>query len=97
MTEKSEKLEVRHNIAASRFEVQVEDDIAVLDYIQRGDIITFTHTGVPAELEGRGIGSQLARAGLEYAREKSFKVLPLCWFVAGYIQRHPEYQSLVKA
>ena len=95
MSEKSEKLEIRHNIAASRFEIQMENDIAVLDYSQRGDIITFTHTGVPAELEGRGIGSQLARAGLEYAREKSFKVVPLCWFVAGYIGRHPEYKSLL--
>jgi predicted GNAT family acetyltransferase len=95
MTGKSEKLEVRHNISASRFEIQVENHIAMLDYSQRGDIITFTHTGVPAELEGRGIGSQLARAGLEYAREKSFKVVPLCWFVAGYIERHPEYQDLL--
>ena len=95
MSEKSEKLEIRHNIAASRFEIQVENDIAMLDYRQRGNMITFTHTGVPTELEGRGIGSQLARAGLEYAREKSFKVVPLCWFVAGYIERHPEYKSLL--
>ena len=97
MTEQSEKPEVRHNIAASRFEIQLENQIAVLNYNQRGNFITFTHTGVPAKLEGRGIGSQLAHAGLEYAREKSYKVLPLCWFVAGYIERHPEYQSLVKA
>ena len=97
MTPQSEKPEVRHNFSANRFEVQVENHLAVLNYSQRGDVITFTHTGVPAELEGRGIGSQLARAGLEYAREKAFKVVPLCWFVAGYIERHPEYQSLVKA
>lgn len=96
MTEKTKNLEVRHNIAASRFEIQIENHIAVLDYSRRGDIITFTHTGVPAELEGRGIGSQLARAGLEYAREKAFKVVPLCWFVAGYIERHSEYQDFVK-
>jgi predicted GNAT family acetyltransferase len=97
MTPQSEKLEVHHIFSANRFEVQVENLFAVLDYSQRGEIITFTHTGVPAELEGRGIGSQLAHAGLEYAREKAFKVVPLCWFVAGYIERHPEYQSLVKA
>ena len=96
MTEKIKKLEVHHDIAASRFEIQAENHVAVLDYSQRGDIITFTHTGVPAELEGRGIGSQLVRAGLDYARENAFKVVPLCWFVSGYIERHPEYQSLLK-
>jgi predicted GNAT family acetyltransferase len=93
----TEKPQVSHKIAASRFEIQIENQIAVLNYSQRGDIIVFTHTGVPAELEGRGIGSRLVRAGLEYAREKAFKVVPLCWFVAGYIERHPEYQNLLKA
>ena len=97
MTGKIEKLEVRHNLSASRFEVQTENHIAVLNYRQRGDMIIFTHTGVPAELEGRGIGSQLVCAGLEYAREKSFEVVTLCWFVTGYIERHPEYKGLLKA
>jgi predicted GNAT family acetyltransferase len=96
MTGQSEKPEVRHNTAVRRFEIEVENDIAMLDYEQRGDTITFTHTGVPAEFEGRGFGSQLARAGLNYAREKSLKVVPLCWFVDGYIKRHPEYKNLVK-
>ncbi len=92
----TEKPQVHHNLAARRFEINVENQLAVLDYFQQGESLTFSHTGVPAELEGRGIGSQLARAGLDYARAKAFKVVPLCWFVAGYIERHPEYQDLVK-
>jgi uncharacterized protein len=97
MTGKFEKLEIHHNLATDRFEIQIKNQIAVLNYTQRGDIITFTHTGVPTKLEGRGIGSQLVHAGLEYARERALKVVPLCWFVAGYIERHPEYRSLIKA
>jgi predicted GNAT family acetyltransferase len=58
--------------------------------------IIFTHTGVPAEFSGQGIGSLLARAGLDYARAQSLAVVPLCSFIAGYIQKHPEYQDLVK-
>jgi uncharacterized protein len=96
MTEKAEKPQVRHNLSANRFEIQIENQTAVLNFTQRGEIMIFTHTEVPAELEGRGIGSQLAHAGLEYAREKAFKVVPLCWFVAGYIERHPEYQGLLQ-
>lgn len=96
MTEQAEKPEVIHNPNSSRFELRVETHLAVLEYHQTEKTITFTHTGVPTELEGRGLGGQLARAGLEYAREKSLKVVPLCWFVAGYIERHPEYQNLVK-
>jgi predicted GNAT family acetyltransferase len=96
MKEQIIKPEIRHIPAARRFELYAEDQVAILDYIIEGDTITFTHTLVPAELEGRGIGSQLARAGMEFAREKTYKVLSTCWFVTGYIERHKEYQSLLK-
>ncbi len=83
-------LTVVHNEASSRFEVHVESHIAELTYLLKEGIITFTHTGVPSALEGNGVGSMLVKAGLEYARNKNLKVESLCWFVSGYIQRHPE-------
>ena len=86
---------VVHNTDASRFELTLEGHTAVLDYRLAGQTITFTHTGVPTQLEGRGIGSQLAKAGLAHARENGLKVKALCWFVNGYIERHPEYQDLI--
>ena len=83
--------DVVHNTAIGRFEITVEDIVSVLDYSQSGQTITFVHTGVPAELEGRGIGSQLARAGLEYAVRENLHVVPRCPFIRTYIERHPEY------
>lgn len=97
MTTPAEIPQVRRIPCSSRFEMLSEGHSAVLEYRLNGDTITFTHTGVPAALEGRGIGSQLAHAGLEYARENSFKVISACWFVTGYIDRHKEYQPLLKA
>jgi predicted GNAT family acetyltransferase len=91
------KPEIRHIPAARRFELYAENQVAILDYILVGKTITFTHTFVPAELEGRGIGSQLARAGMEFAQENSYEVLSTCWFVTGYIERHKEFQHLLKA
>lgn len=83
-------LKVVHNEAAHRFEIQVKDQIAELTYIPGDGKITFTHTGVPGELEGNGLGSMLVQAGLKYAWDKDLKVESHCWFVSGYIQRHPE-------
>lgn len=90
------KSDVNHLISASRFELRQDGLVAVLQYTLQGDTIIFTHTEVPAEMEGRGIGSQLARAGLGYAAEKDLRVVSLCWFVSGYIERHPEYEKLLK-
>ena len=87
---------VIHNTEQKRFEVQLDEQIAELTYHLNGNIIIFTHTGVPSAWEGRGIGSLLAKTGLEYAKKNDLKVQTLCWFVDGYIQRHTEYQNLMK-
>ncbi len=78
-----------HNTSLNRFEVTIDSHVAVLDYYLSGETITFTHTGVPSALEGRGIGSELAKTALAYAREHKFQVASLCWFVDKYMQRHP--------
>ena len=96
MTVPSGSSHVRHNPQAGRFEIGSGPDLAVLEYLEQGDTLVFIHTEVPPALEGKGLGSQLARAGLEYARAQKKKVVPLCWFVRGYIERHPEYQDLLE-
>jgi predicted GNAT family acetyltransferase len=83
-------LTVVHNEADHRFEIHVESHVAELAYILSEGKITFTHTGVPPELERNGIGSMLVKAGLEYARANHLKVESYCWFASRYIQRHPE-------
>ncbi len=86
---------VRDNPAARRFELDVDGERAVAFYRVEGDTMLFTHTEVPARLQGRGIGSRLVRGALGAARARGLRVRPLCSFVADYIGRHPEVQYLV--
>jgi predicted GNAT family acetyltransferase len=86
--------QVIHNRQASRFEIQVDGQVAVLSYRLIRNTIVFTHTAVPMALEGHGLGSQLVRSGLEYARDQGMKVQSMCWFVDLYLERHKEYQDL---
>lgn len=86
---------VTDNPDKNRIEVRVNDQLAKIEYRRRGDTIYLIHTYVPPALEGQGIASQMARFALEAARARGDKVVPLCPYVAAYIQRHPEYQSLV--
>lgn len=87
-------LPIIHNPTLSRFELTLEGHTALLEYTQDGAKLFFTHTEVPAELGGRGLGGALARAGLEFARAEGKKVVPLCSFVASYLTKHPEYADL---
>lgn len=85
---------VINNDGAKRFEVTIGDDIAFADYMLAGTNIIFTHTEVPPAFEGQGVGSKLARTALDYAKDKNLKVQALCPFIAAYVERHPEYQSI---
>jgi predicted GNAT family acetyltransferase len=89
------ELQIRDNPAQSRYEAVVGGRLAMVEYLLTGPNITFSHTEVPEELEGRGIGGQLARFVLEDARARGLAVIPLCPFIKAYIARHPEYAPLV--
>ncbi len=81
---------VHDNAAEHRFELSVESDTAIAEYRRDGDTIVFTHTKVPAALEGKGIGSKLVAGALSQARARGLKIDPQCSFVADYMKRHPE-------
>lgn len=52
-------------------------------------------TIVAPERNGEGLGSLLVRHVLDEAREQGLEVRPTCWFVEGWIGRHPEYADLL--
>ena len=93
----STSVTVRENAERSRYE-GVDDSGAVAGFVtyrRRGDRVVFQHTEVDDAYEGQGIGSTLAKAVLDAAREDRLRVVPSCPFIKSYIDRHPEYADLV--
>jgi uncharacterized protein len=90
-----DEIVVRHNVASSRFEAEVDGGMSVADYVRRDGEMIMTHTYTPPTLRGRGIAEKLVRAALDYARSEKLKVVPACSYVDIFIQRHAEYKSLV--
>ena len=80
-----------------RFEARDEEgDLAgVLTYQLTGPIIAYTHTKVEPRFEGQGVGSALARAAMDDARGKGRTVVPICPFLSGWLDKHPEYEKIV--
>lgn len=91
----ADELTVVNNAEAGRFEVRVGNDVAFAEYRKLANGILFPHTEVPQAFEGKGVGSKIVRAALDWARAEGQKVMPTCPFVAGYIKKHPEYHDLV--
>jgi predicted GNAT family acetyltransferase len=87
---------VEDNKQEQRFELALgEGKIAFIQYAQAGEgVYALTHTEVPEEFEGKGVGSGLVKGTFEIMRKEKLKMIPTCPFISGYLQRHPEYQSL---
>lgn len=87
---------VRNDPETDRYEI-VEGDrvLGIAAYHHRGDTLVFTHTEVDQDSGHSGLGSTLVRAALDDVRSEGRKVVPLCPFVRGWIDRHPDYADLV--
>ncbi len=88
--------EVTNNSEKHRFELAVDGHIAATYYKIADDVITFVHTEVPPELGGKGIGSKLIRGALDQVRSDGLKVIPQCSFVKAFIEKHADYQDLLR-
>lgn len=89
-------IRISDNTAENRYEARVDDELAGFSEYQRGSgRVVFTHTETLPGFAGRGVGSALARAGLDDARARGLTVLPLCSFVKQWIERHSDYADLV--
>lgn len=94
----SSHIEVRHSPEASRFEVVVDGAVAgVADYVDEGDAVVFPHTEIDPDRRGTGLGERLVRGALDEMAERGRQVVPACWYVAQFIEEHPEYRRLVAA
>ena len=79
-----------------RYEIHVDGQLAgILRYALRDPVIRLVHTEVDESIEGRGLGSRLAKFALDDARARGLRVRPDCPFVSAWIGRHPEYADLV--
>lgn len=89
--------DITHNSAESRYEARVDGALAGhAAYHVTGEEVIFTHTEVDSAFEGQGVGSALARFALDDVRSHGrYRVIPQCPFIAGWIDRHPDYADLV--
>lgn len=54
------------------------------------------HTGVPDELGGMGVGRALVEYMVHDVRARGIKIVPLCPFTKAMLEKHPEWQDILK-
>jgi uncharacterized protein len=88
---------LRNNSEQHRYElVDNGEVVGVAEYALDGDAVVFRHTEVEPGHEGKGYGSRLAKLALDDVLAANRKIVAHCEFIAGYLERHPEYAGARK-
>lgn len=71
--------------------------IAELTYFKNGQTMTIDHTEVDEKLRGEGIGEDLVKAAVGYARENGLKIKAVCPYAKKIIEADPELQDVLES
>ncbi len=87
---------VRHDDAASRYELLVDGEVvAYADHRAVGEgVEVFPHTVTDPAHRGNGYAGILVQAAMDDVRARGARVVPQCWYVAQWLDQHPDYADL---
>ncbi len=96
MTKNPSNKAFRDNKEKKRFELQIGEITAFVDYIiNNKGTIYLTHTEVPKEAEGQGFAKELLENVFQEIEKRELELVPICPFVKTYLHRKPEWKKLL--
>ncbi len=60
------------------------------------ETVNINHAFVDSSLRGQGIAGKLMEELTADLKSRNLKAVPTCSYAAGWFEKHPEYQDLVK-
>ena len=87
---------VVHQPDHDRYELVADGEVlAVADYRDDGSTVVMHHTYTEPRHRGNGYAAVLVEGALDDLRARGRTIVPTCWFVAEFVDAHPEYRDLV--
>lgn len=89
--------QLAHEPDARRYTLRVDGELAsVLDYRVLGDAVAFTRTFTTPPYRGGGLAGELVEFAVDDVEATSTRhIVPSCWYVAEWFDRHPERRPLL--
>jgi predicted GNAT family acetyltransferase len=88
---------VTNHPEAERYVAEIDGEVVgyTVYHIRQGGIYFFVHTEIEPSHSGKGIAETLVRQALDDVRTNGATIVPLCPYVAAFIEKNPDYDSLV--
>jgi predicted GNAT family acetyltransferase len=89
--------EFTHDADARRYVLRIDGELtAVVDYVVNGDSISFNHTFTNPAKRGKGFAGEIVRYAVDDVEATSTRhIVPMCWYVGEWFDKHPERAALL--
>jgi len=89
--------QLAHEPGNRRYTLRIDRQLtAVVDYTVNGGAISFTRTFTQPSQRGKGFAAELVRFAVDDVEAAGdYSIVPMCWYVAEWFDRHPERRSLL--
>lgn len=78
------------------FEVFYDTEKAgFLEYNIKDDILEILHTEVAEEYGGKGLGKELVKSAVEFAKKNNMKIVSFCPYAKKLIEKTPEFKDIL--
>lgn len=88
-------MEIIHQKEKNRYVLKINDDMAIVEYVIKNHKMYLTHSEVPENLRGQGIGKILVTKTFEKLTSEGYKAVAVCSYVKAIAQRSEKWKSII--
>ncbi len=82
------------NTGAGQYELEIGGETVFARYRREDGVLTILWVESPPGLRGTGAAGRLMKLVAQEAREKRWRVVPVCGYAGAWLRRSPEYRDL---
>ena len=90
------RLDVIHDKENQRFTLDINGELAKVDYSLRDNLMYLNHSEVPYNLRGRGIGKVLVAKTFEKLTAEKYKAVAVCSYIRAIKNRSDRWNTIIQ-
>jgi len=91
-----DRLDLIHDKENQRFTLDINGELAKIDYSIRDDVMYLNHSEVPYNLRGQGIGKVLVAKTFEKLTEERYKAVAVCSYIRAIKNRSDRWNAIIQ-
>ena len=89
-------LDIKHDKDHSRFTLNINGELAKVDYTLKDNKMYLVHSEVPYNLRGQGIGKILVEKTFEKLTEEDYKAVAVCSYIKAVAKRSDTWNKIIQ-